>query len=105
MPFPSVWKSLPAVPRKIRARIEPFQLGECHALDFASAISGSHHCRIVMNDRYSIGRHSDVELDCIGAERDCLGERLDRILGSVGAVAAMADYGAGLRITKDVHFV
>ena len=105
MPFSSVRKCLSAVSRVIRASVEFPELGKRHSLDLAVSIGGAHHCRIVMDDRNSISSDSHVELDRIGAECDGLGERLDGVLGGMRAISAMTDYGAGLRIAENVHFL
>ena len=57
----------------------------------------------MMNDSDPIGREVHVEFERIDAKRNCLRERLDRILGSVRAIPPMTDYRSSIRFEQNVH--
>jgi len=94
---------LSAVGSESRACVECAQLGESLVFDFTSAARRSLHVRIVHDHRNSVGGDPDIELYCICPRGNRLRKRLEGVLRSVRAVAAMADNWTGVEIKENVH--
>ena len=73
------------------AGIDTRQLGRVTGVDAAPGVCRAIERRVVMDDDDAVARQVHVELEAVGAERQAVVERRDRVLGRQRAAAAMRE--------------
>jgi hypothetical protein len=103
MSFSEIGERRSTVFSESSARVESADLIERQSFYFAGTVCCSAHIRIVHHDGDSIRGDPNIQLDCVCTRCNSLCKRLQRVFGSVRAIAAMPDYRASASIQQDVH--